>query len=328
MIPFTHFNAKTVKEACALLEKHKGKAALNAGGTDLIGVMKSEIFTDYPGILINIKTIPRLEYIRETDKKLKIGALTRLSSILNSSILKKHCKVLIDATHSVATPQIRNAATIGGNLCQDVRCWYYRYPRQIGGPLECLRKGKGPCLAVKGDNRYHAIIGGKKCFAVCPSDIAVTLAAMNAKIVIAGMDTQRRILVTDLFTPTGTTLKRSEMVKGIEIPIKNGMRTRQKFFKFTLRKGVDFAIVSVASVLAVERGVCRDASIVLGAVAPGPVRAKAAEEKLIGRRITEEIANEAAEAALEGARPLSKNAYKIQIAKTLVKRAIMAGVNV
>lgn len=322
MIPFTHINATTIKEACTLLDKHKGKVAINAGGTDLIGVLKSEMLPGYPEVVINIKTIPGLDYIKETGNTLKIGALTKLSSITNSPVLRQHYGVLIDAARSVATPQIRNAATIGGNLCQHVRCWYYRYPRHIGGPIECLRKGRGSCLAVKGDNRYHAIMGGKRCFAVCPSDIAVALVAMNGQIVVAGTDNQRRIAVTDFFTPLGNMLKPSEMIREIEIPAKKG-QAGQTFLKFTLRKGVDFAIVSVASVIAVEKGVCTDASIVLGAIAPAPVRARAAEEKLIGRPITENIAEEAAEAALEGARPLSKNAYKIQIAKTLVKKAIM-----
>jgi xanthine dehydrogenase YagS FAD-binding subunit len=174
---------------------------------------------------------------------------------------------------------------------------------------------------VLGDNRYHAIIGGKKCFAVCPSDIAVALTALNAQISIAGPKGERKIVVTDFYNPMGSALDRYEMVTQIEIP--RLTHTRQAFLKFTLRKPVDFAIVSVASVITLTGGVCADACIVLGAVAPGPVRATKAEDVLKGRPIDEGRATEAAEAALADARPLSKNAYKVEIAKTLVKRALL-----
>jgi len=221
----------------------------------------------------------------------------------------------------VATLQIRNAATIGGNLCQDVRCWYYRYPRHIGGPINCLRKGKGSCLAVAGDNRYHAIMDGKKCFAVCPSDTAVALAALNARIIVTGAKGERSIGPADFFSPLGNALAQDEMVREIEIQ-KTSIPTQQKFLKFTLRSPVDFAIVSVASVITFEEDICIDASIALGAVAPGPVRAKKAEEFLKEQPINKDVAAQAAEKALATARPLSRNAYKIEIAKTLVKRAI------
>ena len=322
MRPFAHFNARTVEEACELLRRHDGRAVLNAGGTDLLFTLKGENLFEYPEALINIKTIAGLDYIVETKGALRIGALTKLSALVNSPLLNKRYPALAEAAHSVATPQIRNAATIGGNLCQDVRCWYYRYPRHIGGPMPCWRKGKGPCLAVKGDNRYHAVIGGKKCFAVCPSDTAVALAALDAQIKIAGPEGERGIAVTDFYGPLGNSLKRGEIVTEIEVPSVAGA-AKQAFLKFTLRKPVDFAIVSVASIIIVKAGICTDARIALGAVAPGPVRARKAEETLIGRRVDEYAAAAAAEAALAGARPLSMNAYKIEIAKTLVKRAIL-----
>ena len=161
MRSFTHISARTVDEACSLLGKYNGKARLNAGGTDLLSILKGENLLDYPEAVINIKTIAGLDYIREDGGVLKIGALAKLSDIAKSPLLGESYKVLLKAAHSVATPQIRNMATLGGNLCQDVRCWYYRYPRHIGGPMRCLRKGSGPCLAVSGDNRYHAILEGR-----------------------------------------------------------------------------------------------------------------------------------------------------------------------
>jgi len=324
MRPFKHFNARTVKEACKLLAQYDGRAVLNAGGTDLLSTLKEENLFEYPEAVVNIKNIAGLDQIVERKGTLRIGALTKLSSLVNSPLLSEHYAALVEAARSVATPQIRNAATIGGNLCQDVRCWYYRYPRHIGGPIHCARKGKGPCLAVKGDNRYHAVMGGKKCFAVCPSDTAVALAALDGQIRMAGPEGERRIAVTDFYNPLGNSLRRGEMVIGVEVP-SVAEQSRQAFLKFTLREPVDFAIVSVASVITVKDGVCADARLALGAVAPGPVRTKKAEEILVGRPVDEKTAAAAAEAALAGAKPLSMNAYKIEIAKTLVKRAILQG---
>jgi xanthine dehydrogenase YagS FAD-binding subunit len=324
MRSFTHINVHTIEEAQSLLGKYKGKAVLNAGGTDLLGVLKDEILPDYPEVVINIKTISCLDLITEDEKGLTIGSLVKLSDIVNSPLIKERYPALAEAAHSVATPQIRNAATIGGNLCQDVRCWYYRYPRHIGGPIHCLRKGSGPCLAVRGDNRYHAIMEGKKCFAVCPSDTAVALAALDASIHIAGPEGDRNIAVTDFFSPLANALKPNEIVKEISVPALSSS-TNQKYIKFTLRKPVDFAIVSVASVVAMENGVCTVARIALGAVASGPVRACAAEDMLKGKEISEAYASEAAEIAMSAAKPLSMNSYKIEIAKSLIKRALLGG---
>ena len=322
MRTFAHFDASSIEEACAILAEYKGMARLNAGGSDLLSLLKADLLPCYPEAIINIKTIPGLVYIKEEENCLRIGALVSLADIVRSSLLGSKYPLLVEAARTVATPQIRNVATIGGNLCQDTRCWYYRYPEGIGGPLQCLRKGSGPCLAVKGDNRYHAIMGGKKCFAVCPSDMAVALTALEGKLKIVGLKGERKLAVADFFHPLGNALSSSEMVREIEIPARK-IPARQAFLKFTLRKPVDFAIVSVAAIITLEEGICREARIVLGAVAPFPVRARAAEELLIGRPICEETALAAAEKALAGAKPLSKNAYKIQIAKALVKRAIM-----
>ena len=321
MRPFTHYDAHAVEEALTLLKRYNGRAVLNAGGTDLLSALKGEYLLHYPEAIINIKTIPDLAYIREDGDILRIGALATLSDMARSPLLRERYNVLAEAAYSVATPQVRNMATLGGNLCQDIRCWYYRYPRHIGGPIACLRKGNGACLAITGDNRYHAIMGGKGCFAVCPSDTAVALAALNGRIKIVGTTGERRVAVTDFFHPLGNELKRGEMVKEAEIPRITGT-TRQTFLKFTLRRPVDFAIVSVASVIAAPRGRCREARIALGAVGPAPVRATAAEEWLKGKPISEATAAAAAATAVAGARPLRMNSYKVEIAKTLIKRAL------
>ena len=322
MRTFNHFEARSIDEVCELLGKYKGSAMINAGGTDLLSVLKGDILFSYPEAIINIKTIPNLNYIQEDGNELRIGALARLSDIANSPIIKKRCGVLNEAALSVGSPQIRNVATIAGNLCQDSRCWYYRYPRHIGGPIQCLRKGKGPCLAVKGDNRYHAILDGKKCFSVCPSDTAVALTALDASLTIVGLKGERSIGVKDFYHHLGNVLEVDEMVKEIRIP-KSPSPNVQKYLKFTLRKPIDFAIVSVAALVGLKKNKCIDSRIVLGAVAPMPYRAEAAEETIKGRAITKSLAAKAAEKALESAKPLSMNAYKIEIARTLVKKVIM-----
>ena len=178
-------------------------------------------------------------------------------------------------------------------------------------------------MALSGDNRYHAILEGKRCFAVCPSDTAVALAALDAKISIAGMRKSRIVPVRNFFTTLGNILKPGEMITEVHVPRPSG-KVKQSFLKLTLRKPIDFAIVSVASVLYLEDGICGEANIAIGAVAPVPIQAERAEQIIKGRAITPETAAKAAEAAVAGARPLSMNAYKVEMTKTLVKRAILS----
>jgi xanthine dehydrogenase YagS FAD-binding subunit len=320
---FEHFDAASVEEALSLLKAYKGKARLIAGGTDLLGVLKDQILEKYPEALINIKTIPGLDTIKEDARGLRIGALAKLAEIVRSPAVKAKFPAVSEAAGSVASPEIRSMGTMGGNLCQDVRCWYYRYPQHMGGRLLCRRKGTGPCHAVKGDNRYHAIMGGKACFAVCPSDTAIALSALQAQIEIAGPEGARRIPVQDFFTPLGNCLSQNELVTGVRIP-RPPQGCRQTFLKFTLRKPIDFAVASVASVITVKDGICADARIVLGGVAPTPLRAEGAEQVIKGKRLDSKTAEEAAQASVSGARALSGNAYKIEITKVLVKRALLS----
>lgn len=187
--------------------------------------------------------------------------------------------------------------------------------------IKCFRKGGKTCSAVTGENRYHAIMEARKCFAVCPSDMAVALTALDATLTIVGGGGTRTISVEEFFTPMGNVLAPDEMITVIHIP-KPSPVARQDFLKFTLRKPIDFAIVSAADLITIDNEICIDARIVVGAVAPTPVRALKAEEFLRGKELSEEIVAEAASLALVGAKPLSKNAYKVEIAKTLVKRVV------
>ena len=294
MKPFKHINAKTIAGAAATLAEYNGKAKLIAGGTDLMGELKDRVLPTYPDALINIKTI-------------------------NSKVVKGKYDLLAQAAHAVSSPHIRRMGTIGGNLCQDVRCWYYRASALVGDTFYCLRKGGTTCFAVAGDNRYHAILGGKGCFAVCPSDTAIALTALNATII-----TNKRIIPIDnFFKVLRNALAVDEIVTEVQVPApKSG--AKQLFAKFGLRKALDFAVVSVATAISLDDGKVDDAKIVLGAVSPIPFRAIDAESAIKGHIISESLAEAAGAAAVKNAIPLSQNAYKIQIAKTLIKRAIIA----
>jgi len=178
MKPFKHVNAKTINEAVTLLKEYKGKAKLIAGGTDLLGELKDRVLSTYPKVLVNIKTIPDMDYIKEDDGVLRIGALTKLRDIATSSVVKEYYDILVQAVRSVGSPQIRNMGTIGGNLCQDVRCWYYRASPWCGAPFICFLKGGKSCHALTGENQYHSIFGASRvasppCFSNCPATVDI-----------------------------------------------------------------------------------------------------------------------------------------------------------
>ncbi len=316
---FEHVNARTIEEAASLLAKYKGEARVHAGGTDLIGTLKDDLFPTYPKAIINLKTIPGLDYIREEKGTLKISALATLSDIGESAIVKEKWSLLTDAALSVATKPIRNCGTLGGNLCQEVRCWYFRAPKSIGRVFHCLRKkGGSSCFAVRGDNRFNCILNGKRCFAVCPSDTAIALAALDATIVT----NQRSIPVNEFYRTLGVALGEDEIVTEIQVPAP-AKDVKQTWIKFRQRNSLEFATVSVASLISVKDSTVSDARIVLGAVSPVPYRATKAEDAIRGHAITEELATLAGEVSVADAKPLSHNAYKIQITKTLVKRALL-----
>ncbi|HEX2965328.1 MAG TPA: FAD binding domain-containing protein [Syntrophorhabdaceae bacterium] len=198
MKPFKHFNARSIKEATELLSRYEGTAKINAGGTDLLGAMRDKCLPVYPEALINVKTIDGLKYVKTDKKEIKIGALTKLADIAGSPELNQEYPLLAEAAHLVASPHIRNMATIGGNLAQDVRCWYYRYPAQVGGPITCLRKGGKICSALGGDNRYHSIFGGAAmtkypCASHCPA--GTDIPAYINKVRAGNFDEAARVLL-------------------------------------------------------------------------------------------------------------------------------------
>lgn len=322
MKKFAHFNTTTLDEAVTLLRRYRGRAALIAGGTDLLGKMKDRILPSYPEALINVKTIPGLDFIKEENGWLKIGALTRLEDIAHNGVVKEGYAALSEAAHRTASPHLREMGTIGGNLCQDIRCWYYR---NADNRFPCLRKGGGRCYAHAGDTRYHSIFGGsveEGCIAVHPSDTAPALLALKADI----KTTKRTIGIEDFFqvkvTKT-TVLDEDEIVTEIHVP-KPENETKSTFLKFALRKSIDFPIVNCAVTITSSKGNVEAARICLNAIYVIPHRAVKAEKTILGQKITEVNAAACGEAAVEGATPLKDNQYMVQVAKTLVKRAILA----
>ena len=313
---FTHIDAKTVDEAASILRA--GKAAVLSGGTDLLGTMRFEVLPNYPEVVVNLKNIPGLEYIKEDTTMLRIGALTRLEDIAQNELIKTRFRALAEGAHRTATPHIREMGTIAGNICQLTRCWYFRLP---DNRFNCVRKGGRQCYAVQGDNRYHSIFGAvKSCFAVNPSDTAPALVALNAKI-----KTNKRLIEAEDFwdraIPGSTVLAADEIVTEIQIPVP-AAGSKSAFIKFAIRKSIDFPIVNCAAMIGAG-----NARICLNAVYNKPYRALAAEESIKGKPINEDNADAAGAAAVASATKLKdddKRKWKIPIAKAMVKRAILA----
>jgi xanthine dehydrogenase YagS FAD-binding subunit len=316
---FAHVSARTLDEAVAVLRRYGKRAVVIAGGTDLLGKMKDEILPDYPEALVNIKTIPGLDFITVEDGALKIGALTRLEDIATDEAVKAGYPGLAEAAARTASAHLREMGTIGGNICQDIRCWYYRNPNNR---FPCLRKGGGRCYALDGDNRYHSIFGGsveEGCCAVHPSDVAPALIALDATI----KTTRRTVKAEDFFqvSVAGTTiLDHDEIVTEVQVPKPAG---RSAFVKFALRKTIDFPIVNCASMIALSGKKVSSARICLNAVYVRPYRAAKAEAALLGRTISEANAEAAAAAAAADARPMSHNAYMVPLAKAMIKHAVL-----
>ena len=322
MKTFTHFNASTIDEAVSLLRRYQGKANLIAGGTDILGKMKDRILPGYPEALINLKTIPGLDTIHEEENIFKIGPLAILEDIAHHETVKTQYGALAEAARRTASPHLREMGTIGGNICQDIRCWYYRNPENR---FPCLRKGGGRCYALEGDTRYHSIFGGsvdEGCIAVHPSDTAPALIALDARV----KTSKRTIRAEDFFqvdVSRTTVLDDDEIVTEIQIPTPvDG--SKSAFFKFALRKSIDFPIVNCAAMITGSGDKVRAARICLNAVYVKPYRAIEAEEAIIGKAIIDANAEAAGNAAVSDAKPLKDNAYMVQVAKIMVKRAILA----
>lgn len=305
---FKHMQASSAEQAAS--EAANGTAWVMAGGTDLLGTLKDEIFPEYPETVIDLKTIADMDGITEEGDALRIGALAKLSDVAESDLVKTHCAALAQAAARVASPTIRHMGTLGGNVCQMHRCWYFRVPDDR---FHCKRKGGETCPARIGDNRYHSIFGEDNgCYASSSHDTAPALVALGATVVT----TNREVPAEEFFGAHGhrsNVLEDGEVVKEFIVP----KAPKSAFQKFALRKSIDFPVVNCA-VAQTDAGETR---VVLGGVYPAPWRSTEAEAEVAGG-ITPESAEAAGEAAVSVAKPLGKNAYKVDIARTLVKRTL------
>ncbi|MDA4131428.1 MAG: FAD binding domain-containing protein [Thaumarchaeota archaeon] len=320
---FAFLNPRSIAEAVSLHTKYGEDSRFFAGGTNLLYMMKRGVRK--PRYLINLKTIRDLDLTTFDDTQgLRIGSLTTIESLENSKLMKEKFPILAQAAKKIASPQIRYMATVGGNLCQDVWCWY------LLEDFPCWLNGGEYCFAPEGDNRYHhSVLGGYFCFAVHPSDLATAFCALDATLVITGGDGTKEISL-ESFLPGFTKVEgqlRQNILKGDEILTEIRVAPRWQeakgvFVKYAVRQSFDFALSSAAVTMRMENDRCADVRIVIGGIAPLPFRARQAEAVLIGKRLDKTLLEDAVEQLFGKTIALSGNAYRIQISKDLVAKAL------
>ena len=324
---FDYHSPESLSQASAMLAELKN-AAILAGGTDLLGLMKRGLAQ--PDHLVSLSKIAELRKVEVGQNgNLRIGSASRLSDIQNAGEIADGWPLLVDAISTVASPQIRNVATIGGNLCQSPRCRYYRH-----GDFMCSRLGGSACYAAmpSGNNRYHSIFGGAGCVAAFPSDLAPVLIAMGAVFEIATTNAIRRVEAESFYILpkkpqfNDTILGRGDILIRIEIPDPK-RNAGYASIKVADRRSIDFSNVSIAAVAECPDGLVQTVRIVAGGVAPIPVRLTSVEEKLIGKFVTQIDAAHASESAARDASPLKGNYYKIDLLKKLTEKAISTALN-
>jgi len=321
MKAFTYDRAATLDDALSHLGADDQPSVMLAGGTDLLTLMKADITS--PAALIDIKRIDDLAGdITVGEQETTIGALTTLAAIERHQRIREGYLALSDAVGLAASPQIRNRATIGGNLLQRPRCWYYRSPH-----VQCWLNGGDTCYARDGENALHALFDVSPCVAVHPSDPAAALIALDAEVTLRSSAGERRVAVEHLFAPpeqerrTEHLLARDDIIKAIHLP---ALQTQSVYLKAMDRKVWAFAVVGVAASLHIRDGVIDSARLVLSGVAPVPWRARSAEALLTGQTPSDQRFAAAAAEALSGSEPLAHNGYKIPLANSLIKRALHA----
>jgi xanthine dehydrogenase YagS FAD-binding subunit len=323
MKSFTNVSPRDYKEAAELARRAKSggqSAAFAGGGSDVLGMMKERLVT--PDVLVYLKSIKGADTIAAQARgETAIGGLTTIANIAKNDAIRKQLTVLAEAAESVATPQIRNVATLAGNICQRPWCWYYR------NGFKCLKNGGTTCFSINGENEFHAIFGGGPSFIVHPSDTAPALVALDARFRVIGPAGERTVAAGEFFTlpkenpARENVLQDDEVLAFVTVP-RPAAATRSRYGKVMDREAWTHAIVSAAVVLDMNGDVCRSARIVLGGVAPIPWRVPEAERLLAGQRITPQLAERAGEASVAGAKPLAKNGYKVDMTRALVARTI------
>lgn len=327
MKDFEYVNPTDVRDAVAALTQAGPDSRLIAGGIDLLGEMKEYIRT--PNVVVNLKSVPGLNRIAATPAGLHMGPLVTLVEIDEHPVIRRSYTALADAARSVATPQIRNVGTIGGNLCQRPRCWYYR-----DETVKCLKKGGDRCYAIDGENEIHAILGGGPSFIVHPSDCAPALMALNGSVQIVGPKGPRTVSLDHFFQLpnvnllTENVLQPGEIVTQVTVPAQKP-GTRSAYLKVRHKESFDWALAGAAVALEMTGQTVVDARVVLSGVAPIPWRSPEAERVLKGQRLTPQLADRAGTAAVAKAAPLAKNGYKVPLARNTVRLALLqaAGMN-
>lgn len=320
MKPFEYFQPKSLKDASRMLRDKAGETLPFAGGTDLLGLMKDGVTA--PRRLVNLKRLPGMDRIEiASSGEIKIGALVKIADIAHSALIQERLPALAQAARQVASPQLRNMGTLGGNLCQRPRCWYFR------GDFHCIRKGGDICYAVDGHNKYHCIIGGGPCYIVHPSDLAVALLALNAQAIIFSGKKSRAVSIGNFYLlpdadPTRETiLQPGEIVTAVHIP-PPPPRQRGVFLKVRERESWDFALVSLAAILQVENQRIRRGRMAFGGVAPVPWIEEKLNNMLVNFAPTEKNIRQLTDIAFRQAEPLAENDYKIILARNLIRQAL------
>ena len=323
MKPLSNVNPRSVKEAVAtLVEARRGgrQAAVTGGGTDLVGMMKERLVQ--PDVVVNLKTIAGMSHITATAAGVRVGGLTTLAALGREASIAARYPVLSEAANSVATPQIRNAATVAGNICQRPWCWYLR------NGFPCYKNGGDRCFAPTGENQHHAIFGGGPSYIVHPSDLAPALVALDARIRIAGPAGERTVPAREFFALPKADPARENVLADDEVVVELAIPPAAQSRRSTYRKLLDreawtHAVVSAAVVLDMDGETCRDARIVLGGVAPIPWDRPETAAVLRGQRITAELIDRAAQTAVADARPMTRNGYKVPLTRALVRRTLL-----
>jgi xanthine dehydrogenase YagS FAD-binding subunit len=311
--------AGSVAQARDLLAEKPG-SVLKAGGIDLVDHLKEHLVE--PPRVVDLKGIPAFSGVTaEADGGLRIKPLTTLAQVGAHAGVQKSHPALARACAEAASPQIRNVATIGGNVLQRPRCWYYRLES-----YNCLKKGGDVCYAVGGENRYHVIFGGGPSYAPHPSNAAIALVAYGASFVLEGPKGPRTVPAAEFFVLPSKDPKREnalapgEVLTEIKVPAATG--TKSAYDEVRERAAFDWPLVAVAAVVKVESGTVKEARVILGAVAPIPWRSTKAEQALVGKALDEAAITAAARGATTGAAPLSDNGYKVSLLQTLVRRTL------
>jgi xanthine dehydrogenase YagS FAD-binding subunit len=323
MEPFEYAHPSTKEEAIGLLGSNWNDAAVLAGGTDLLSLMKEYVVT--PKRLVNIKDVPDLNGIHSNAEGVTIGALVTMDELLDDTTIRSEFPALMHAAQGIASPQIRGMGTVGGDLCQRPRCWYFR-----NGYGLLAKDESGKSLVPEGENRYHAILGNSgPAYFVNPSSLAPALVALGAKLQLMGPKGQREVSASEFFVipksdgQRENVLQPNEMLTNIVIPASShGLRSATHEVRH--KTALDWPLAAAAVAVKLEGDKVTEGRIVLGHVAPIPWQANEAAKGLVGKSITESVAASAGEAAVRGAKSLSQNGYKVKLAKVAVKRALLA----